>query len=609
MNENRNFLLAIVLSAAVLFGWEYFVARPQLVKERGTQSLVHHREQETKAAPAAPQTPTAGVGTLNRAQALAASGAARVPIETPSLDGSLLLKGARFDDLRLRKYRETVDPRSPEIVLFSPDRTSYPYYAMFGFVAPPGSGIKTPDDNTVWKLATGTKLTPSTPITLTWDNGQGLTFTRTISVDKDYMFTVRDTAANHGGTHVTLYPYAYVLRDGAPPTQHYWALHEGYVGVANDRLKDADYSDFKNNEPPQTFQSTGGWFGITDKYWMAAVIPPQNASLDAAFQATPSGASKIYQANYRLAPKEIAPGGSITVDQRLFAGAKVVQLLQNYEDKAGVPMFNYAIDWGWFSFFTKPIFYVLDYFSHYMNMGLAILLLTVTMKLIFFPIADASYRSMSKMKKVQPEMERIKQRYKDDQAQQQQEIMALYKREKINPVSGCLPMLIQIPVFFSLYKVLLGTIEMRQAPFFGWIHDLSAPDPTSILNLFGLLPFNPHVVLPASLMFLSIGVWPILMGITQWLTTKLNPPAADPVQQRMFTFMPIVFTFMLAGFSSGLVIYYAWNNLLTFVQQYVMMRRQGVKVDLFENFKLPSFAKRLAQDDKKSPRTDSLPGE
>jgi YidC/Oxa1 family membrane protein insertase len=612
MNENRNLIIAAILSAVVLFGWEYFVAGPQLEKERARQALLHHEHPEAKAqaAPNAPSSlPVAGAGSLSRADALKAGGA-RVAIDTPSLDGSLRLKGARFDDLRLKKYRETINPKSPEIVLFSPEKTPYPYYTIFGWVAPPGSGIKTPDDASVWKLASGTTLTPTSPITLTWDNGQGLVFTRTISVDKNYMFDVRDQVANSGHTRVTLYPYAYVARDGVPATQHYWALHEGYVGVADGTLKDATYNDFKDaNTPPQTFQSTGGWFGITDKYWMAAIIPPQTAHLDAEFKASPLGDNKAYQANYRLNAEVIAPGASIAVDQRLFAGAKVVQLLQDYEDKAGVPKFHDAIDWGWFWFFTQPIFYVLDFFSRYMNMGLAILLLTVTTKLLFFPIADASYRSMSKMKKLQPEMERIKLRLKDDQAQQQQEIMALYKREKINPVSGCLPMLIQIPVFFSLYKVLLGTIEMRQAPFFGWIHDLSAPDPTSFLNLFGLLPFDPHAILPASVAFLSIGVWPILMGATQWFSMKLNPPSPDPVQQRMYAFMPLVFTFMLASFSSGLVIYYAWNNFLTFVQQYVVMRRQGVKVDLLGNLNLRGIVTRTPSDAKKTASTDSVPGE
>jgi YidC/Oxa1 family membrane protein insertase len=615
MNENRNLLLAVVLSAAVLFGWEYFVARPQLEKDRATHALVaHEKQQETKAAPNAPATLPSGAGSLPRAAALKAGGE-RVAIDTPSLDGSLLLKGARFDDLRLKNYRETTDPKSPEIVLFSPESTAFPYYAMFGWVPASGSGIRTPDDGSVWKLASGTTLTPNSPITLTWDNGQGLEFTRTISVDKDYMFHVRDAVANHSGARVTLYPYAEVVRDGVPPGTKFWALHEGFVGVGGGTLKDADYTDFKDDEPPQTFQSTGGWLGITDKYWMAAVIPPQSAAFSAEYRGTPLGATKAYQANYRLSAEEIAPGSSVAVAQRLFAGAKVNRLLQTYEHKDGVVKFHFAIDWGtgWLgfivSFITPPMFYALEFLSQYMNMGLAILLLTVLIKLAFFPLADASYRSMSKMKKLQPEMERIKARNKDDQAKQQQEIMDLYKREKINPVSGCLPMLIQIPVFFSLYKVLLGSIEMRQAPFFGWIHDLSAPDPTSLLNLFGLLPFNPHAFLPAFLAFLSIGVWPIFMGITQWFQMKLNPPAPDPVQQRMFAFMPLIFTFMLASLPSGLVIYWTWNNLLSTMQQYVMMRRQGVKVDVLGNMNLPAFVKRFAGGEKKSPTTDSLPGE
>jgi len=587
MNENRNFIIASILSLALLLGWEYFYARPQMERERARQTQLAQAP-KAEQSPSATQVPRTGPGSLGRTEALARGGA-RVAIETPSIDGSLLLKGARFDDLRLRNYRETTDPKSPEIVLFSPDGTPYPYYAVLGWVPSPGSGVQVPDDHTPWTLASGDKLTPSTPITLTWDNGQGLVFTRTVSVDSKYMFAVRDEVKNHGTAAVTLYPYAYVVRTGVPQTQHFWALHEGYVGIINGNEKDAGYTDFKNNEPPQTFQSTGGWLGITDKYWMSAVIPPQNATIDAAYQATPLADTKAYQANYRMGAQQIASGATISLEQRLFAGAKVDQVLQYYEDKEGVPKFHYAIDWGWFSFFTQPIFYLLDFLSQYMNMGLAILLLTVIIKLAFFPLADASYRSMSKMKKLQPEMERIKQRLKDDPAQQQQEIMALYQREKINPVSGCLPMLIQIPVFFSLYKVLLGTIEMRQAPFFGWIHDLSAPDPTSLLNLFGLLPYDPHTAIPGFLMFLNIGIWPILMGLTQWFQTKLNPPAADPVQQRMFTFMPLVFTFLLAGLPSGLVIYWTWNNLLSVAQQYVMMRRQGVGIDLAANLKLPSF--------------------
>jgi YidC/Oxa1 family membrane protein insertase len=605
MNDNRNLVLAVIISAAVLFGWEYFVAKPQMERERAQHAQLAHVAKPQQS-PGQVQAPQVGAGALSRADALKRGGE-RVAIETPSVDGSLLLKGGRFDDLRLKNYRVTTDPKSPEIVLFSPESTAFPYYAMFGWVPAPGTGIRVPDDSTQWKLAGGKTLTPSTPVTLSWDNGQGLVFTRTISVDPKYMFQVRDTVANHGRARVTLFPYAYVVRDGVPTSTHFWALHEGYVGVANGTLKDADYSDFKNNEGPQTFQSSGGWLGITDKYWMAVVIPPQDAQFDGAYQATPLGDSKAYQANYRLSGQQIAPGGTASVTQRLFAGAKIDELLQSYEDKQHVDKFHLAIDWGWFWFFTQPIFYALDFLSQYMNMGLAILLLTVAIKLLFFPLADASYRSMSRMKKLQPEMERIKTRFADDAPKQQQEIMDLYKREKINPVSGCLPMLIQIPVFFSLYKVLLGTIEMRQAPFFGWVHDLSAPDPTSLLNLFGLVPYDPRSVLPSFLLFLSVGIWPILMGVTQWFQTKLNPPATDPVQQRMFAFMPLIFTFMLAGLPSGLVIYWTWNNLLSVAQQYVMMRRQGVKIDLFKSMQVRGLFKRLRGD--RSPSTDSLPGE
>jgi YidC/Oxa1 family membrane protein insertase len=610
MNENRNLLLAVLLSAAVLFGWEYFVAKPQAEKERAAQAQLAHPEKQISAA--APRTQRAGAGALTRAQALRVGGM-RIAIDTPTADGSLLLKGARFDDLRLRNYRETTDPKSPEIVLLSPEGTPFPYYAVFGWVAPSGSGVRVPGDDTVWTQVGEGRLTPNSPVTLKWDNGKGLVFTRIISVDNEYMFKVRDAVTNHGASRVTLYPYADVVRDGVPTGTKFWALHEGFVGVADGTLKDADYSDFKDDEPPKTFQSTGGWLAITDKYWMAAVIPPQTVAFDGEYRGSQLGAVKAYQADYRLGAEDIGPGSTVSVGQRLFAGAKIAQLLQTYEDKDGVAKLHYAIDWGWFFFITQPIFYALDYFSHYMNVGLAILLLTVTIKLLFFPLADASYRSMSRMKKLQPEIERLKVRFADDKVQQQQEMMELYKREKINPVSGCLPMLIQIPVFFSLYKVLLGSIEMRQAPFFGWIHDLSAPDPTNFLNLFGLLPYS----IPAALhigdfsiaipVFLHVGIWPILMGVTQWIQTKLNPPAADPVQQRMFAFMPLIFTFMLAGLPSGLVIYWTWNNLLSVAQQYVMMRRQGVKVNLFENIKLPAFARRLTSG--QTARPDSPPGE
>jgi YidC/Oxa1 family membrane protein insertase len=605
MNENRNLLLAIILSAIVLLGWEYFVAQPQMQAERARQTFVHKENAQNSAHPAVTQAPAqSGPGQLSRAQALAQSGP-RVPIDTPTLDGSLRLIGARFDDLRLKRYHETVDPKSPEITLLSPVQTRYPYYGVFGFVGAAGAHIAVPGENTPWKLAGGNTLAPGHPVTLTWNNGQGLVFTRTIAVDDQYMFTISDSVKNGTGRAVELYPYGYVARDGLPDTKHYWVLHEGFVGAADGALKDASYDDFKKDDkPPVTFQSTGGWVGITDKYWMAAAIPPQSQPFEGSYRATPLEGARAYQADYRLNGRTIAPGATLELTQRLFAGAKVVSVIRHYEDTLHIERFDLAIDWGWFIFLTKPMFWLLDFFYGFTgNFGLAILLLTVAVKLIFFPLAETSYRSMSRMKKLQPEVERIRERFAEDKLRQQQEMMALYKREKVNPVSGCLPMLLTIPVFFSLYKVLFVTIEMRQAPFFGWIRDLSAPDPTCFINLFGLLPFAiPHWV-PS---FLLIGIWPAIMGVTQWLQTKMNPAPADPVQARMFAFMPLIFTFMLATFPAGLVIYWTWNNLLTTAQQYVVMKRQGVEVHLFENLKPPAFLKRLGSP---GARTSAPPGE
>ncbi|HEX3430392.1 MAG TPA: membrane protein insertase YidC [Rhizomicrobium sp.] len=590
MTDNRNLIIALVLSALVLLGWNYFVARPQMQAEHARQVYAHKENAHTVAQPTHAPSPL-GSGSLSRGQALAESGA-RIRIDTPTLDGTLRLSGARFDDLRLKRYHETINPKSPEIVLFAPERTRYPYYAVFGFVGASAAHVSVPGDSTPWKLVHGSTLGPRAPVTLAWDNGQGLTFTRMIAVDDQYMFTVTDSVTNQSRKPVELYPYGYVARDGYPATQHFWVLHEGFVGAADGALKDAKYDDFKDNKPPETFHSTGGWVGITDKYWMAAAIPPQNQPFDGAYRATPLGGTKTYQADYRLDGRAVAPGATLQLTQHLFAGAKIVSIIRHYEDTLGIERFDLAIDWGWFIFLTKPIFWLLDFFYRYIgNFGIAILLLTVVIKLLFFPLADASYRSMSKMKKLQPEVERVRERFADDKLRQQQEMMELYKREKVNPLSGCLPMLIQIPVFFSLYKVLVISIEMRQAPFFGWIHDLSAADPTNFLNLFGLLPYAIPSFVPA---FLHIGIWPVLMGLTQWLQTKMNPAPADPVQARMFSFMPIIFTFMLATLPAGLVIYWTWNNLLSVAQQYVMMRRQGVEVHLFSGMKPPAFLRRLA---------------
>ena len=582
MKDKGNLYLAFGLAIAVMFAWQYFIAGPQMKAEQARQSHLTHQEKihATPGAPGVPQSRGASRH-LTRTQALKLGGP-RIAIDTPMVDGSLLLKGARLDDLRLKTYHETTNPKSPEIVLLAPKNTDYPYYADFGWV-----GAKdVPTDTSAWKRVSGNVIAPGKPVTLQWDNGHGLIFTRVIAVDNRYLFTVTDTVRNRSGATASLTPYAAITRDGVPKEKTSMYLHVGFIGVANGSEKDGDYDHFKDEgTAPVELSSTGGWTGITDKYWMAAVIPPQNAHFDGQYlgDSLPGG-TKAYQANYRLAPRSLAPGAATSVTHRLFAGAKVVDILRFYQNKEGITDFDQAVDWGWFFFLTRPIFWVLDQFNHLVgNFGLAILLLTVAVKLIFFPLANVSYRSMSKMKKVQPEMERIKKQFADDPATQQKEIMDLYRREGANPLLGCLPMLIQIPVFIALYKVLYITIEMRQAPFYGWIHDLSAPDPTSFINLFGLLPFNPHTVLPAFLAFLSIGIWPTLYGMTQFVQPKMNPAPADPMQARMFTFMPLIFTFMFAQFPAGLVIYYTWNNLLSVMQQYVIMRSQGVKVHLFEN--------------------------
>ena len=589
MNNNKNMILAFTLAALVLAAWQYFIATPQMKAEQARQAALTHQEKKPQAgAPGSATIAVPGMGGaavhMTRAAALKAGGA-RVAIDTPMLDGSILLKGARLDDLRLKKYHDTVDPKSPEIVLLAPKGTDYPYYAQFGWVGGPAAGDQNlPNDQSLWKQQGAGTLSPGHPVTLSWDNGHGLVFTRVISIDDQYMFSVADSVANQTGKAVTLYPFASVARQGVPPEQATFVLHLGFIGVANGSEIDGKYDDFKEEgTPPKTFSSTGGWVGITDKYWLAAVIPPQGETYNGEYLASNVGPGKAYQSDYRLTGRTIAPGASATAAHKLFAGAKVVDILRDYQNNQGIVNFDKAVDWGWFWFITQPLFWLLDVLYKLIgNFGLAILGLTVVVKLLFFPLANSSFKSMGKMKKVQPEMERLKKHHADDPQALQVAMMDLYKREKVNPLSTCLPILIQIPVFFSLYKVLAVTIEMRHAPFYGWIHDLSASDPTSILNLFGLLPYHIPAFIPA---YLSIGIWPILYGMTQWVQTKLNPAPADPVQAKMFAFMPIIFTFMFATFPAGLVIYYAWNNLLTITQQWFIMSRQGVEIHLFENLK------------------------
>ncbi len=575
MTDQRNLIIAIALSIAILLGFQYFYEKPRVEQQKqlAAQQAAQTEKSVTPTAPGLPgvQLPgSAAEVAKDRAALLAEQVAAgsRVKIDTPSLHGSVNLVGGRIDDLTLATYHETPDPKSAEIVLLAPAGTPQAYYAEFGWV-PEDRAVATPNDKTVW-AADGTALTPAKPLTLTWDNGQGLLFQRTVAVDPDFMFTVTQTVRNTGATPVRLLPYSLVSRSGTPQTSGYYILHEGPLGVFDGKLAERSYEDLrkKGEEPLPT---TGGWIGITDKYWLVSLVPDQKEKVTARFVHTTVANTDRYQADTMGAAVEVAPGATVQQSARLFAGAKQVHLLDAYADKLGIPNFDLAIDFGWFYFLTKPFFYALDWFGRVIgNFGIAILTLTICVKAVFFPLANKSYQAMSKMKALQPKMQELREKFGDDQARMNQELMAMYKREKVSPVSGCLPIIIQIPVFFSLYKVLFVTIEMRHAPFFGWIHDLSAPDPTTIFNLFGLIPWTPPAML-------HLGLWPIIMGVTMYLQQKMNPAPPDPVQQKVFQFLPIVFTFMLAGFPAGLVIYWAWNNLLSVLQQWTIMRRMGVK--------------------------------
>lgn len=614
-DNNRNTILAVILSGLVLLGWQYFFNIPQMEKQRAAE--IAARSQTTNPAQPTPQpgaAPQAGAPTpsvapapaqtaaaapiLSREAALAA--APRVKIDTPRLAGSISLKGARIDDISLNQYRETVDPTSRAIELFSPSGSAHPYYAEFGWVAAAGSNVKVPDHTTLWTQEGSGSLTPTSPVVLRYDNGEGLTFRRTISVDERYLFTMKDEVSNIGNAPVTLYPFALISRHGAPQVAGYYILHEGLVGYLGDQgLQEYGYAKI-DEVKTVNFKVTNGWLGITDKYWASALLPDTSAQLQARFSSNLANNVRTYQTDYLLDPQMIPIGGTGTANTRLFAGAKeagVVGInfpglgLGGYNKSLGLNHFDLMIDWGWFYFITKPMFVALDFFFHLVgNFGVSILLVTVLIKLLFLPLANKSYASMAKMKAIQPQLMALKDRYPDDKAKQQQEMMEIYRREKINPVAGCLPVLLQIPVFFSLYKVLFVTIEMRHAPFFGWIQDLSAADPTNVFNLFGLIPYDPTHI-PVLGYYLALGIWPIIMGITMWVQMKLNPAPPDPTQQMIFAWMPLIFTFMLASFPAGLVIYWAWNNLLSVVQQGYIMRRNGVKIELWDNIR-SSFSKK-----------------
>jgi len=594
MTENRNTIIAVILSGLVLLVWQYFYNIPQMEKQRAAQQeQMQAAKPANSSAPAAdsaaptPNSPSTAqqqpAPVKDRAEVIAAS--QRVRIDTPNLIGSIALKGARIDDVALVRYRETVDPKSPAVVLFSPTGTKEPYYAEFGFVPAAGSNLKMPGLDTVWTQQGSNMLTPTTPVVLTYDNGQGLTFTRTIAVDDKFVFTIKDEVANTGAAAATLYPFGLISRHGLPETSGYYILHEGPIGVLGDKgLQEFTYKKMDEAKSAE-FKVTNAWLGITDKYWAATLLPDPATSLTARFSSNLNGATRVYQTDYLLDPVTVQAGGATATTTRLFAGAKEVATVDAYDKQLKLNRFELLIDWGWFYFITKPMFWTIDHlYRLFGNFGVAILLVTVIVKAIFFPLANKSYASMAKMKAVQPQLAALKEKYPDDKMKQQQEMMEIYKKEKINPIAGCLPIAIQIPVFFALYKVLFITIEMRHAPFFGWIHDLSAPDPTHVFNLFGLLPFDPSAV-PVIGHYLAIGLWPLIMGVTMWFQMKLNPAPPDATQKMIFDWMPVIFTFMLASFPAGLVIYWAWNNTLSVLQQSAIMKKNGVKIELFDNVK------------------------
>ena len=583
-DQNKNLILATGLSFLVILVW-FLLFPPAELPPVPTDLAAEATATATTAA-----TTATGAGTDTAAAAEVAAEAPRIRIETPDLTGSISMAGGRIDHLSLNRYPQTLAVGSPNVELLTPVGTENAYYALYGWTPAGDLGFDAvPGPNTLWSVASGDTLTPGKPVTLTWDNGAGLVFSRLVSVDEHYLFTVTDQVQNNTGAEVRLAPYGLIARHGQPKTQNIWVLHEGIVQMSDGKLKETDYSDMpdfpvvdREGAPAEVVDvAKDGWIGFTDAYWMTVLAPEPGQAFTAVTKYVPS--SDVYQTETRMPTMSVAPGARAEVTSMLFSGAKEWEAIRTYQNDQKIDRFIDSIDWGWFFFLTKPIFWLLHMLHNLIgNMGLAILALTLLLKAILLPLAYKSYVSMARMKELQPEMEALKERCGDDRQKLQQETMKLYKDKKVNPAAGCLPILPQIPIFFSLYKVIFVTIELRQAPFFGWIRDLSVPDPSSILNLFGLLPYaTPD---PTSLFaFVSLGVLPILLGISMWLQQRLNPAPADATQAAIFAWMPWIFMFMLGSFASGLVLYWIGNNMITFIQQYLIMRSHGHHPNVFGN--------------------------
>ncbi len=586
MQNNRNFYVTIALSVLILMVWQVFYMNPKIESQRQQAQIEAQRvAEQTKPAvqngTAAPADAKAPAGTeaapateITLDAALKQDG--RVAFDTPSLSGSINLKGGRFDDVVLKNFRETVDAGSPNIHLLEPSPVPHGYFAEIGYTGDAALGAL-PGPDTVWTVEGNAKLTPEAPVILAFTNDKGIVFKRTIAVDSEYLFTVTDSVTNSGAADVSLLPYGRVIRYQKPTGTSVYVLHEGGIGYdETSGLTEAKFAKLEKDKEVKPAKGTAGWLGFTDKYWAAALIPSNKAGYQPRYSYFEDGRTR-YQADYLSDALLVKAGETQSVETRFFAGAKEVAVINAYREKNSIPRFDLMIDWGWFYFLTKPMFLLMDWLYKLIgNFGLAVMATTVIIKLLFFPLANKSYVSMAHMKTAQPKMQEIKEKYADDRQKQQQAMLELYKTEKINPIAGCWPVLLQIPVFFALYKVIYVTIEMRHAPFYGWIKDLSAPDPTSFVNLFGLLPFDaPHV--------LMIGVWPLLMGVTMFLQMRMNPTPPDPTQAAIFTWMPVIFTFMMATFPAGLIIYWAWNNTLSILQQGYIMKRNGAKIELWDN--------------------------
>ena len=566
MKEQGNLLLAIVLSLLILLGFQYFFESPKIEKEVEKKKQLKQTEDSLKNNLANLEDEV--VGYLELDDALNKN--KRIKIDAPRLQGSISLKGLKIDDLTFKDYKETLDEDDKLVTLFKPSSTKGGYFSNFGWIkASSEENFDLPNDQTVWST-NSKKITNKKSATFFWTNNQGIQFEQEILVDENYMFTIKQKITNNSNKNISLSPVGKISRTDTPETLGFFILHEGPIGVVDNVLEEIDYKDLKKNIGPIEYNSKGGWFGITDKYWLATIIPDQNSNVIARYQFYTKNNKEKYQVDFKGGIVEIPSNKSITIKNLLYAGAKEIKLLDKYEKEYSIPRLDFAIDFGWYYFLTKPFLYILIFFKNISgNFGVSIILLTLLIKLIFFPLANKSYVAMQKMKELQPQLLRIKETYKNDKVKLNQEMMALYKREKVNPAAGCLPILIQIPVFFALYKILFVSLEMRHAPFYLWIQDLSVADPTSILNLFGLLPYDPNF-LPK---MINIGIWPLIMGISMWIQQKLNPQPTDPMQAKIFTFLPIFFTFILAPFPSGLVIYWTANNVLSMAQQILIKQK------------------------------------